>query len=255
MTADPMRLDGLVAVVTGAAQGIGAAIARALAAAGAKIVIGDLQEATAVVIEIEEGGGEATALVIDVSARSDVDELMEHAVARFGALDILVNNAGIDAPPGNAWDLSLDDWDRTIAVNLTGAFHCSQAAILKMMSAASGGAIVNISSHVAWLGTQGISPAYNASKGGVIGLTAGFAAQLAPHRIRVNAVAPALVMSRDFGWSQDEVAGYERAYSLGPGDPSDVAQAVRYLASPAAKWVTGSVLYIHGGFRRGGPLL
>src|SRR5690348_11783716 len=119
MTADPMRLDGLVAVVTGAAQGIGAAIARALAAAGAKIVIGDLQEAAAVVTEIEEGGGEATALVIDVSARSDVDELMEHAVARFGALDILVNNAGIDAPPGNAWDLSLDDWDRTIAVNLT----------------------------------------------------------------------------------------------------------------------------------------
>jgi 3-oxoacyl-[acyl-carrier protein] reductase len=249
-----MRLDGRVAVVTGGAQGIGAAIARALAMAGARVVIGDLQDAAPVVAEVREAGGEASAVVVDASIRADADALMEHAIAEFGGLDVLVNNAALDAPPGNAWDLSAEAWDRTIAVNLTGAFHCSQAAVLKMM-AASSGCIVNISSHATWLGVPGMSPAYNASKAGLIGLTVSFATQLAEHGIRVNAVAPGAILSRDFGWSDAERAAHERLYALGLGEPEDVAQTVRYLSSPAAKWVTGSVLYIHGGFRRGGPLI
>jgi len=254
MSDDPMRLDGQVAVVTGAAQGIGRAIAQALARAGARVVIGDLQDSGAVVESIRATGGEAAALVMDASIRADADALMELAVTEFGALDVLVNNAGIDAPVGNAWDLTSADWDRTIAVNLTGAFHCSQAAVLKMMTV-SRGSIVNISSHATWLGVPGTSPAYNASKAGMIGLTASFSAQLAEHGIRVNAVAPGAVHSRDFGWSEDERAAHERLYALGLGEPEDVAQTVRFLSSPAAKWITGSILYIHGGFRRGGPII
>jgi NAD(P)-dependent dehydrogenase (short-subunit alcohol dehydrogenase family) len=100
-----------------------------------------------------------------------------------------------------------------------------------------------------------MSPAYNASKAGIIGLTVSFAAQLADRGIRVNAVAPGAVRSRDFGWSEEEERANERLYALGLGEPEDVAQAVRYLASPAAKWVTGSIFYIHGGFRRGGPII
>jgi NAD(P)-dependent dehydrogenase (short-subunit alcohol dehydrogenase family) len=249
-----MRLDGQVAVVTGGAQGIGRAIAQALAAAGARIVIGDLQDASESVQTIRRDGGEATSLIMDVGSRADADALMDHALTTFGALDVLVNNAGLDAPPGNAWDLAIDEWDRAIAINLTGVFHCSQAAVVRMMERA-GGSVVNISSHATWLGIPGTSPAYNASKAGVIGLTVSFAAQLAPHGIRVNAIAPGAVHSRDFGWSAEERAAHEGTYALGLGEPEDVAQAVRYLSSPAAKWVTGSIIYIHGGYRRGGPLI
>jgi 3-oxoacyl-[acyl-carrier protein] reductase len=254
MAGDPMRLDGTVAVVTGAAQGIGRSIAQTLAQAGARVVIGDLQDARVVVETIQDGGGEACAAVMDTSVRSDADGLMDLAMSRFGQVDVLVNNAGIDAPAGNAWDLPMEEWDRVIGVNLTGVFNCSQAAVRRMLPGARGN-IVNISSHVSWLGVPGISPAYNASKAGIIGLTVSFAAQLADRGIRVNAVAPGAVRSRDFGWSEAEESANTRLYALGLGEPEDVAQAVRYLASPAAKWVTGSIFYIHGGFRRGGPIL
>jgi 3-oxoacyl-[acyl-carrier protein] reductase len=249
-----MRLDGTVAVVTGAAQGIGRAIAETLAQAGARVVIGDLQDARPVVETIRDSGGEAYAMIMDTSMRSDADGLMDLAISQFGQVDILVNNAGIDAPAGNVWDLAKEEWDRVIAVNLTGVFNCSQAAVRRMLPA-SRGTIVNISSHASWLGVPGMSPAYNASKAGIIGLTVSFAVQLADRGIRVNAVAPGAVRSRDFGWSEAEESANAQLYALGLGEPEDVAQAVRYLASPAAKWVTGSIFYIHGGFRRGGPIL
>jgi 3-oxoacyl-[acyl-carrier protein] reductase len=254
MAKDPMRLDGTVAVVTGAAQGIGRAIADSLAQAGARVVIGDLQDARPVVEAIRADGGEACSVIMDTSVRSDADILMDLAISQFGQVDILVNNAGIDAPTGNVWDLTNEEWDRVIAVNLTGVFNCSQAAVLRMLPVSRGN-IVNISSHASWLGVAGMSPAYNASKAGIIGLTVSFAAQLADRGIRVNAVAPGAVRSRDFGWSEEEERANERLYALGLGEPEDVAQAVRYLASPAAKWVTGSIFYIHGGFRRGGPII
>ena len=249
-----MRLDGTVAVVTGAAQGIGRAIAETLAQAGARVVIGDLQDARPVVETIRDSGGEACAMIMDTSVRSDADGLMDLAISQFGQVDILVNNAGIDAPAGNVWDLAKEEWDRVIAVNLTGVFNCSQAAVHRMLPV-SRGTIVNVSSHASWLGVPGMSPAYNASKAGIIGLTVSFAVQLADRGIRVNAVAPGAVRSRDFGWSEAEESANTQLYALGLGEPEDVAQAVRYLASPAAKWVTGSIFYIHGGFRRGGPIL
>ena len=126
-------------------------------------------------------------------------------------------------------------------------------AAARHMLGAGGGAIVNIASHAAWMPGVGVSPAYPASKAGVLGLTMSFAAQLADRGVRVNAVAPALVASRDFGWSEAEEARRLAEYPLGAGRPEDVGEAVRYLASPAARWVTGTVLYVHGGHRRSGP--
>jgi NAD(P)-dependent dehydrogenase (short-subunit alcohol dehydrogenase family) len=247
MATDPTRLDGQVAVVTGAAQGIGRGIALALAGAGARVVIGDLQDAEVTVAEIREQGGEAEAIRMDVSRAEDAERLAAFAEESFDGLSILVNNAGIDAPPGNAWDLTLEEWQRTIDVNLTGAFLCSQAAVRRMLPRGTG-SIVSLSSHASWLGTPGTSPAYNASKAGIIGLSAALSVQLGPKGIRSNAVAPATVLSRDFGWSPEEEAARAAMYTLGLGMPGDIGQVVRFLVSPAARWVTGSLFYVHGGF-------
>ncbi|MBS1868624.1 MAG: SDR family oxidoreductase [Actinobacteria bacterium] len=249
MSGDPMRLDGKVAVVTGAAQGIGRGIAEVLAAAGAQVLVGDLRDARATVEAIRQAGGVADQLTMDTTERETVELLMDTAVRRFGSLDVLVNNAAIDAPAGDAATLPIAEWQRTLDVNLTGVFHCSQAAIARMPAA--GGCIVNICSDSSWLGEEGLSPAYNASKSGLIGLTMAFATQLAERGIRVNAVAPGEIRSRDFGWTPAESEAHERLYALGLGTPEDVAYLVRYLASPAARWVTGSLMYIHGGFRGG----
>jgi NAD(P)-dependent dehydrogenase (short-subunit alcohol dehydrogenase family) len=249
---DSARLDGRVAIVTGGAQGIGRGIALVLAQAGATIVIGDVQDASGTVARIEGLGGRAAAVTMDVSAPDEAFALVDHAHKAFGGLHLLVNNAGIDAPPGTAWGLEDDEWRRTLAVNLDGVFYVSRAAVRHML-AADGGAIVNISSHTAWMGATDISPAYSASKAGVLGLTMAFAAQLSDKGVRVNAIAPALVASRDFGWSPEHEARRLSEYPLGAGRPEDIGEAVRYLASPAARWVTGTVLYIHGGHRRSGP--
>jgi NAD(P)-dependent dehydrogenase (short-subunit alcohol dehydrogenase family) len=251
---DSTRVDGQVAVVTGAARGIGRSIAQVLADAGARIVVGDLLDGEPTAREIRAAGGEATSMRLDISVSQQADSLVAFARRSFGAVDILVNNAAIDAPEGTAWGLSDDDWRRTIDVNVTGTFFCSRAAARAMLEQGRG-SIVNISSHSAWFGVSNLSPAYNASKAAVLGLTMGFSAQLADRGIRVNAIAPALVESRDFGWSPEVAAARRSEYALGTGRPEDVAQAVRYLASPAARWVTGTVLYIHGGHRRHGPWL
>jgi NAD(P)-dependent dehydrogenase (short-subunit alcohol dehydrogenase family) len=254
MAADPTRLDGRVAIVTGAAGGIGRGIARVLSAAGARIVIGDLIDAGDAVAEIRAAGGEATSVGVDVGVAEQADELVAFARRSFGAVDVLVNNAGIDTPEGDPWDLPDGEWQRTIDVNLTGVFYCSRAAIRDMREGGtSGGAIVNISSHFAWMGAPGISPAYHASKAGVLGLTMSLATHLGPSGIRANAIAPALVMSRDFGWSPEEEAHRRAEYALGPGRPDDIGEAVRFLVSPAARWITGTVLYLHGGHRRTSP--
>jgi NAD(P)-dependent dehydrogenase (short-subunit alcohol dehydrogenase family) len=241
-----------VAIVTGAAQGIGRGIATVLAAAGADIVIGDLQPAADTVAEVEALGARASAISMDVASPDDAAALIEHARETFGRVDVLVNNAAIDAPPG-AWDLPDEEWRRTMAVNLDGVFYASRAAARAMLASGDGGAIVNIASHAAWSPGADVSPAYGASKAGVLGLTMSFAAQLAGRGVRVNAVAPGLVASRDFGWTPEETERRLADYPLGAGTPTDIGEAVRYLASPAARWVTGTVLYIHGGHRRTAP--
>jgi NAD(P)-dependent dehydrogenase (short-subunit alcohol dehydrogenase family) len=249
---DAARLDGHVAIVTGAAQGIGRGIATVLAAAGAAVVIGDLQSAGDTVAEVEALGGRAIAMEMDVASPDAGTAIVQCALEAFSRLDVLVNNAALDAPPG-AWDLPDEEWRRTLAVNLDGVFYASRAAARHMLAAGGGGAIVNIASHAAWMPGADVSPAYGASKAGVLGLTMSFAAQLADKGVRVNAVAPALVASRDFGWTPEETERRLAEYPLGAGRPEDIGEAVRYLASPAARWVTGTVMYLHGGHRRSGP--
>ena len=252
---EAFRLDGQVAIVTGAAQGIGQGIALALSEAGAKIVIGDIQDAGATVEKIESSGGRVAAMVMDTSVPTDAEALVDLALTEFGRLDALVNNAGIDAPRGTAWGLTNEEWERTIDVNLSGVFYCSRAALKPMLEAGSG-AIVNISSQAARAaGDSTGSPAYNASKAGLIGLTIATSSQVAAKGVRVNAVMPSLVESRDFGWSAEEREAQARSYPLGLGTPRDIGQAVLYLLSPAARWVSGTALHLTGGYERSGPWL
>ena len=246
---DSTRLDEQVAIVTGAAQGIGQGIALLLAEAGARVVIGDLQDSTSTTDQIAAAGGEAVSTIMDTSLAEDARRLVQLALDRYGRLDVLVNNAAIDAPDGNVWDLPDAEWQRTIDVNLTGVFFCARAALEPMLAQGSG-AIVNISSVSARIGAKGLSPAYNASKAGVLGLTMSLSAQVADRGVRVNAIMPSLILSRDFGWTPEELEANTRPYALGPGAPRDVAEAVRYLASPAARWVSGTALEITGGYQR-----
>ena len=139
------RLDGQTAIVTGAAQGIGRGIALVLSEAGANVVIGDIQDASSAVAQIEAMGGNAVAMVMDTSRPDDAEALVQLALHQYGRLDILVNNAGIDAPRGTIWGLTDDEWQRTIDVNLSGVFYCTRAALKPMLKAGSG-CIVNISS-------------------------------------------------------------------------------------------------------------
>ena len=252
MTTDSTRLDGQVAIVTGAAQGIGRGIALVLAEAGAKIVIGDIQDASSTAEEIRAGGGEAVTTVMDTSSSGDAGSLVDLALKEYGRLDILVNNAAIDAPEGNAWDLPDEEWQRTVDVNLSGVFYCSKAALKPMLEAGKG-CIVNISSSAAQRGSKGGSPAYNASKAGVLGLTVAFSAQVADQGVRVNAVMPGLIESRDFGWTPEEWEAREAEYPLGRGKPRDIGEAIRYLVSPAARWVSGTSLRVHGGHQTSRP--
>lgn len=251
---DAEPLNGQVAIVTGAAQGIGRGIALVLAEAGARVVVGDLQDATGAVHAIEAARGDAVSMVMDVSRPDEANALVELALKTYGRLDVLVNNAGIDAPAGNVWDLPDAEWRRTIDVNLSGVFYCSRAA-LRPMLAAGHGAIVNLSSQSARVGRAGMSPAYNASKAGVIGLTVAFSAQVAERGVRVNAVMRGLVESRDFGWSPEQRAARTREYPLGLGTPRDIGEAVLYLVSPASRWVSGTALQVTGGSQRPAPWL
>ncbi len=243
-------LTDQVAIVTGGAQGIGKGIALALSRTGARIVIGDIQDSSGTIEEITRRGGTGISQVMDVSSTKDGESLVNLALAEFGRLDILVNNAAIDAPEGNAWDLVDEEWDRTIAVNLSGVFYCSKAALVPMLKEGRG-CIINISSHSARFGTPGLSPAYNASKAGVLGLTAAFAAQVTDKGIRVNAILPALVEANDYGWTPEVREERTQPYPLKLGTPQDVGEAVLYLSSPAARWVSGTSLHLNGGIQRG----
>ncbi len=232
---DSTRLDGQVAIVTGGARGIGRGIAKVLSSAGANIVIGDVLDSTDSVNDIVQDGGHATSMVMDTSKSDDARALVDLALQTYGRLDILVNNAALDRLTGYVWDLPDDEWRRTIDVNLTGVFFCSKAALKPMLEAGSG-CIVNISSHAALMGGGDGSPAYNASKGGVLGLTMAMSGQLAPRGVRVNAIIPGLVERWENDVSEAERNARTIDYPLGFGNPQDIGEAVRYLVSPAARW-------------------
>lgn len=253
---DSKNLNGQVAIVTGGARGIGRGIAKVLAESGARVIVGDVLDATQTVEEIGSEGHEATSIIVDTSSPDDASALVGHAIDHYGQLDIIVNNAALDSfnwtehGSPNSWDLSGDLWRRVIDVNLSGVFYCSKAALVPMMKAGSG-CIINMSSVSAVLGSKSIPPAYNASKSGVIGLTLAMSTQLVDKGIRVNAIMPNLVESRDYGWSKEEELEREKQYPLGVAKPRDVAEAILYLASPAARVISGTVLQLNGGYQRG----
>lgn len=242
-------LGGRVALVTGGGRGIGAAIARRLAADGAAVAINYVANrpaAEATVRAIEAAGGRAVAVGFDVGDREAVRTGMARVVDALGGLDILVNNAGI-AKDALVLRLKEDDWEAVLRTNLTGVFLCTKAAA-RVMLKARGGRIVNLASVVAESGNAGQS-AYAAAKAGVIGFTKAVARELASRCITVNAVAPGLVRTEmSQGIAEAQRAAYRLAIPLGrEAEGEEIAAAVAYLASPQAEYVTGHVLRVNGG--------
>jgi 3-oxoacyl-[acyl-carrier protein] reductase len=245
-----MRVQGRVAIVTGAQQGIGAAVAGAVGRDGAVVVVNWLDDgpgAEAVVAAIEADGGSAVAVRADVADPAGVASLVD-AASEFGGVDLLVNNAGI-FPRSGFLDLELEEWDRVLGVNLRGAFVCSQAVARDMVDRGSRGSIVNISSAVAAIGSSR-GAHYTASKSGLLGLTRASALALAPHGIRVNAVAAGMVdtaQPRD-GLTEEQIDAIVSGFPLGRlVTPAELAAAVVFLASDDAEQITGQTLHVNGG--------
>jgi meso-butanediol dehydrogenase/(S,S)-butanediol dehydrogenase/diacetyl reductase len=244
-------MKGRVVVITGGGSGIGAASARAFAAAGARVVVADVadDDGTRVVDEIRARGAEAAYCHADVREARDCEHLLDDAAARFGAVHVLFNNAGTGTY-GTVTDLSPELWQQIIAVNLTGIFLASRAAIPHLRRAG-GGAIVNTASISGLFGDYGFA-AYNASKGGVVTLTKVMALDHARDNIRVNAICPGPIDTPLLRQVLDAVPGIEAAYNacvpLGRiGTPEEVADVALFLASDAARYVTGTTLVVDGG--------
>lgn len=245
-------LSGQVAVVTGGAVNIGRGISLALAGAGAAVAIvfnSSEDPAREVVEEIERKGGRAVALAADVRDRERVEGVFQSVLDLFGRIDILVNNAGIFTVSPQI-DLSPDDWDAVLDTNLKGIFLYSRTAAKLMIAQGDGGRIVNIASINGMHPGFGGTAHYDASKGGVIAYTRSLAAELAPNGIRVNAVCPGLMDSRNLRKDAPELA--EKVEARTPlkrlGRPEDIGNAVLFLVSRAADWITGETLTVDGGY-------
>lgn len=247
-----MRLAGKVALISGGARGMGAVEARLFAKEGAKVVIGDILEADGRQVEtdIRATGGEAVFVRLDVTSEADWENAVATSLSRFGRLDVLVNNAGIGGS-GRIEDTTLEAWNRVMAVNATGVFLGSRAAI-PAMRAVGGGSIVNISSQLGLVGVETSSPQYQASKGAVRLLTKATAIQYAKDRIRANSVHPGPIVTPMTEARRADPEHYRLNVSRIPlgryGQPEEVAYGVLYLASDESSFVTGSELVIDGGW-------
>jgi len=250
-----MKLQGKVAIVTGAATGIGQAIAIAFAEAGALVVVDFVGSPTApaeTLNRIQAAGGHAVSYTADVSKPEDVAALIQKAVSKFGRLDILVNNAGIEKKIAFV-DFPLEEWNKIVAVNLTGPFLCAQAAARQMIAQRRGGRIINISSVHEDLPMPTNAP-YCATKGGLRMLMRTIAVELAPYQITVNNIGPGATFTPIDKEVEEDPKLNEQILAAIPlrrwGRPEEVAQLALYLASDDAAYVTGSTYFIDGGMLR-----
>jgi 3-oxoacyl-[acyl-carrier protein] reductase len=244
-----LEIKGKVAIVTGAANGLGASISRRLCEEGAKVVLADISEhqLAATLKEFNDAGYEAEAVTTDVTSEESVAALVERAIARFGRVDILVNNAGFTRDM-RITKMSVADWDAVVDVTLKGAFLCTRAVVPHMV-AQEEGRIINISSR-AHLGNPGQAN-YSAAKAGLIGFTRAMALEQGRHRITVNAVAPGIIGTQAVKSLPHFDKIMESATKTTPipriGEPEDVSAAVAFLASSLAGYITGEVVHVTGG--------
>jgi 3-oxoacyl-[acyl-carrier protein] reductase len=241
-----MILKNKIAIVTGGRQGIGKGIVLALAQEGCDVVVSDivLEDCEKVVKEIEKIGKKGLAVKCDVSKKEEVDNLISETIKKFGKLDILVNNAGI-YPFKPFEQIEESDWDKVIDVNLKSVFLCSQAAIKEMKQ---GGKIVDISSIASFVGFEGLTH-YCASKGAINSMIRALALEVAPKRINVNAVAPGAIDTPGASSPEEQK---KQTISAIPwarmGLPEDIANAVVFLASEKADYITGQTIIVDGGW-------
>jgi 3-oxoacyl-[acyl-carrier protein] reductase len=244
-----VSLQGKAALVTGGSRGIGAAVAQALASAGAAVTVcarnGDAAAATAA--RITAAGGQALGVAADVGRAADAERLLADCLGRFGRLDILVNNAGITRD-GLVLRMKDEDWSEVLAVNLNGAFYCARAALRAILKQKQGGRIINIGSVVGSMGNAG-QVNYVTSKAGLIGLTRALAKEVASRGVTVNLVAPGFIETdMTAGLPVAAKDAYRAQIPLGRfGTASDVAAAVAFLASEGAAYITGQVIHVNGG--------
>ncbi len=247
-------LKNKVALITGARQGMGKSHAIVLAKQGVKVVVTDINQADCqkVVDEIKNSGGEAVAFKLDVSKKSEVESVVTEIVKQFGRLDILINNAGI-AQFKPFLELTEEEWDKTIDINLKGEFLCAQAAA-RIMKEQGGGVIINIGSVA--MGQQGFGMPniahFCASKGGIAAMTEALAVELAPFNIRVNAIAPGLIETPMIDTVKSDPKMMEGLLQRVPlkrvGRSEEVSELVAFLASDSSSYMTGSVVIIDGGW-------
>jgi 3-oxoacyl-[acyl-carrier protein] reductase len=240
-------LAGKVAIVTGGSGGIGFASARALAAEGARVVLGDLNADAVAASAAELGTDVASAVAVDISRPDDAQRLVDTALERFGRLDVLVASAGVHRAT-RLDELAPEEWDLLLAVNLRGVYLTAQAA-LRVLVPQRSGRIVTLGSLAGQVGGLASSAAYAASKGGVIALTKSIARYSGPHGVTANCINPGIIDSpMTAGWSQEDVTRLTAATPLGRlGTIDEVAAAVIFLASDAASFIHGAHIDVNGG--------
>jgi len=244
------NLDNKVAIITGAGSGIGRATAHLLAKEGAKVVVSDIDKdsGNALVKEIEEAGGKAFFIQSDSSKAEGHKSLVEETIKKYGSLDIAVNNAGIGGPLAPTGEYPIDGWQKVIDINLSGVFYGMRYQIPAMEK--NGGSIINIASILGQAGTQG-SPAYVASKHGVVGLTKAAALEYASKKIRINSIGPGYIKTPLLTNSldDDQMEGLVSLHPIGRlGESNEIAEMILWLASSKSSFATGAYYPVDGGY-------